>query len=105
MTKPGTEKALQRLGISEEIYNELFADFLVMAREKAGLLEKAVTAGRLAEATTLAHTIKGSAANLGIDDVADIARVIELASAKGILTAEITDGTKKLLQCISTCSS
>ena len=79
MTKPDVARALQRLGISEEIYNELFVDFLVMAREKASELEKAVAVANLGEATKLAHTIKGSAANLGIDTVADVARVIESA--------------------------
>jgi two-component system, sensor histidine kinase and response regulator len=105
VTKPDVARALQRLGISEEIYNELIVDFLVMAREKASELEKAVAAANLEEAAKLAHSIKGSAANLGIDAVADIARVIESESAKGILTQEITDGMKALALCINAFSS
>ena len=105
MTKPGIEKALERLGISEEIYNELFVDFLTMVREKTDLLRKAIEAGNLAEATKLAHTIKGSAANLGVDDIADVARIIESESGKGVLTDEITRGLKNLIQCINACSA
>jgi HPt (histidine-containing phosphotransfer) domain-containing protein len=98
MTMQGNARVLARLGISEEIYNELFADFLVMVREKTGLLQTAVSAGDCIAASKLAHTIKGSAANLGVDDIADIARIIENESAKGVVTDEVTNGTKNLAE-------
>jgi putative nucleotidyltransferase with HDIG domain len=101
MIKPDTAKALERLGISEEIYNELFVEFLAMAREKAGLLEKAVAAGDMTETKKLSHSIKGSAANLGVDDIAEIARTMENASAKGVLTNEITEGLGNLARSLA----
>jgi HPt (histidine-containing phosphotransfer) domain-containing protein len=100
MADAGRIMALKRLGISEEIYDELCVDFSIMAREKVVLLERAVTAADMSQATKLAHSIKGSAANLGIDNVFDIARVIEAETGKGILTEKIKDDIKRLKQCI-----
>jgi HPt (histidine-containing phosphotransfer) domain-containing protein len=105
MTRPDVARALQRLGISEEIYNELFNDFLVMAREKASELEGAVAGANLPQAAKIAHSIKGSAANLGADTIADIARVIEGESAKGIVTTEIMENVKALALCLEAFSS
>jgi len=105
MTVPGIEKALIRLGISEEVYAELFVDFQVMVREKAGLLKEAIAAADLAQATKLAHTIKGSAANLGIDEIAELARVIECSSAKGVMTDDITSAMHCLAARIATFTS
>jgi two-component system sensor histidine kinase/response regulator len=100
MDDTGKLMALKRLGISEEIYNELIVDFSVMAREKAALLERASGAADMAEAAKLAHSIKGSAANLGIDDVFEIVRSIETEAHRGTLTENIKEDIKRLKQCI-----
>jgi HPt (histidine-containing phosphotransfer) domain-containing protein len=84
---------LQRLGISEEIYNELLCDFIVLAQDKYSQLEKAVAINSIDDVKKIAHSIRGCAANLGIETIAEISKNIENNASDGILS----ETTKKCI--------
>lgn len=72
-------KAMNDFQITEEVYDELLADFVAQAEEKTKDIESTVKRGGIKEAADIAHSLKGVAGNLRLDDCYNIARSIELA--------------------------
>ncbi len=69
-----------------------FADSLVDAPEK---LAAAIAAGDMNDAQMQAHTIKGTAANLGAEALAEAGRVMETALKDGTGTEPALEELKK----------
>ena len=77
------ENILQQLGIDEEIYAELCTVFVGLATEKGREFANAAARHDYETAAKCAHSIKGSAANLGIDSIAAAAAECEQAAHAG----------------------
>jgi two-component system, sensor histidine kinase and response regulator len=72
-------KAMNDFQITEQLYDELLTDFVAQADEKIKAIESAVKKGGMKEAADIAHSLKGVAGNLRLDDCYTIARSIEVA--------------------------
>jgi two-component system sensor histidine kinase/response regulator len=65
------------IGIDVETYLMILVQFHERSVEDMDLIEAAVQEGKSDGAAREAHSIKGAAANLGIQDVSELARDIE----------------------------
>jgi HPt (histidine-containing phosphotransfer) domain-containing protein len=74
--------AIRRLGISSDVYDDLYAEFVSIARHSAFLIETAKTAGDWHRIGKIAHSVKGMAANLGITMIFESARAVETNAAR-----------------------
>jgi HPt (histidine-containing phosphotransfer) domain-containing protein len=72
-------KALADLEMSEDEYDEMLQAFVGLADEQIQGLESALASGNDTDARELAHSLKGAAGNLRLDDCLAIASAIELA--------------------------
>jgi HPt (histidine-containing phosphotransfer) domain-containing protein len=72
-------KAMNDFQITEQEYDELLSDFAAQAAEKIDTFESAVKRGDMKEASGIAHSLKGVAGNLRLDDCYNSARSIEAA--------------------------
>lgn len=85
------ENLVARLDNDEEIAREVALVFLESTRELLQQLDAAIAEGRVDAVRLNAHSIKGAAANIGADALAETAAVIENAGRDGHLTlAEAT---------------
>ena len=79
-------KALaENIGIDEETYLEILAMFYEKSVEDMGIIEGALGEGKPDMAVRGAHSIKGAAANLGIEDISELAKEIEMKARAGVL--------------------
>lgn len=101
MTGPGKEEASKRLGITSEVYDDLYADFLALARENAVLIGEASAQCDWTRAGKIAHSIKGMAGNLGVAGVFESARDAERAAIEGRDSAVIAERIQDLTRQIS----
>jgi HPt (histidine-containing phosphotransfer) domain-containing protein len=69
----------------EELMQELLMEFLTTFPDQFEALNQALNAGRTKEMTTLAHTIKGTSANLAAKAMANAALAIEEAGRENTL--------------------
>ena len=83
--------ALERLGIEPETYEQLLARLRPRARETVGELRGALEAGEVDLARRLAHSLKGSAATVGADALAAVARRLELGPPAGEVEATLRE--------------
>jgi HPt (histidine-containing phosphotransfer) domain-containing protein len=87
-------KAMRDYQLTEEQYDEMLGEFVTQAEEAVSALESAVPEGRTTEAADVAHSLKGVAGNLRLDDCYAIARDIELAlkgNVPGTVESEISN--------------
>ena len=70
--------ALERLRGNRPLHRRLLDQFLAEHRDDAQRMDEAIRSGDLARARDLAHSVKGSAANLGALHIHRIAREIDL---------------------------
>ena len=77
-------KALADFNISEQEYDELLSEFVEQAEKHIIMIEKAMTAGAMNDASEHAHSLKGMAGNMRLDTCFDIARDIESNLKKGV---------------------
>jgi HPt (histidine-containing phosphotransfer) domain-containing protein len=68
------------LGIGRDDLVELLEIFLVASQADVEALEAALGAGDWPRAAAAAHSLKGAALNLGIKEIADLARTLEIAA-------------------------
>jgi two-component system sensor histidine kinase/response regulator len=101
MASAGREEALARLGITQDIYDELYDDFVVLAKDKSGLIGAACASGDWTQVGKLAHSVKGIAGNLGVDEVFTAARQVELDVKEGKTAETIQKGVAVLAQCVA----
>ncbi len=94
-TKPSPvniEAALERCGGDREFLDEMLNEFLEFSRTQIVQLTEAIEKSDLPVMTREAHSIKGAAANLGIDDLSKTALELELLGKQ-----EQLEGAKDLL--------
>lgn len=72
-------KALDDFRISEELYDEMLEEFAVQADEIMAVIERALNSGNTGEAAEQAHSLKGAAGNMRLDECYNVVRAIELA--------------------------
>ncbi len=77
------KSALARLGHNEKLYQRLLALFPENQGQAVQNLRQALQAGDLPTARRLAHTLKGTAATLGAEQLSLAAKNLELACAEG----------------------
>ena len=82
MVKLDVQKAMLELGITEDFYKELLGDFLAQADASHKNLLELKDAGPFDEIAREGHALKGSAANLRIDEISKLGKAIEVV-AKG----------------------
>ena len=81
---PGfNENALKRLGNNQKLYRKLLVQFVEFYQNMDETYQNAVAAGNLEEATRIAHTLKGLAGSIGVDDLFEKAKDLELAHKDG----------------------
>ena len=76
----------ENIGIDVETYLEILAMFYERSMEDMEAIDAALADGKPDWAVRGAHSIKGAAANLGIEDISEIAKEIELKARSGVLT-------------------
>jgi two-component system, sensor histidine kinase and response regulator len=96
-----SDEAIKRLGITQEIYDELYGDFVVFAKGKAGSIGRVAGSGDFPQAGKLAHSIKGIAGNLGVDAVSEAAKQVEHGVIEGKSPEELAGYIKNLMQRIA----
>jgi signal transduction histidine kinase/CheY-like chemotaxis protein/HPt (histidine-containing phosphotransfer) domain-containing protein len=69
--------------LGDEILRDVIGAMLVEAPELVAKCLAALEAGDLATASRRAHALKGDAANLGLDRLSELARIIELSGKAG----------------------
>lgn len=75
-------EGLRSLG-GDALLKQMVAVFVEYSRDRIQALETAVAAGDLAAAASAAHTLKGSARQLGLIAMGDACVAVELASKRG----------------------
>jgi two-component system sensor histidine kinase/response regulator len=78
-----TESGLKRLGGKRERYEALLRKFADRQAEAVDAIRAALSAGDMATAEREAHSLKGAAATLGADHLAEDAAKAELAIKSG----------------------
>src|ERR671939_123770 len=78
---PGIDVAagVRRLAGNRALYDRLLKRFAVDWRHAASRLEELISTGARGDGRRLAHTLKGTSATLGIDEVSRVAATIEAA--------------------------
>ncbi len=75
----------EKLGLDEDEYRELVELFLDTGLSDFNNLKDALEAGDAAQVAKSAHTMNGASGNLGILDVHEVAKKIEMAANAGQL--------------------
>ena len=96
MDKQAKEKILQELGIPEAMYDSLVKEWHVQALHACSQLSAAIARNDYEAIASIAHTIKGAAANLRIRTIADIAGQLEQASRTQVDTTVLRVQTLEL---------
>jgi HPt (histidine-containing phosphotransfer) domain-containing protein len=79
-------KALsENIGIDVETYVEILGMFYERTLEDMDIIQSALQEGKSDAAVRGAHSIKGAAANLGIEDISELAKEIEFKARDSML--------------------
>jgi HPt (histidine-containing phosphotransfer) domain-containing protein len=73
-------KAIADFGLTEDMWDELFGDFLIQTQERVVQLRGALALADFDAIERLAHGLKGVAGNLRIEDMQTAAIVLEAAA-------------------------
>jgi HPt (histidine-containing phosphotransfer) domain-containing protein len=79
------EKLASRLGIDTEDFIELVELFITTTESDMDKIRQAMGGNNPADAAAAAHSIKGAAANLGYEGMADVAKEMEALGKDGSL--------------------
>ncbi len=71
------EEGLNRVGGDEEFFLELLTDLVVLGEENISDLHSALTENNSDAVMRLGHSLKGAAANLGVQSISDYAFQLE----------------------------
>jgi PAS domain S-box-containing protein len=91
------EDVADTLGVPVELVSELIEDFFNSSLEEIDKISDAIASDNLSDIEHYAHSIKGAAANLRLNPIADIAKQME-HSARNKEEASYMDMLKSLLQ-------
>lgn len=88
-----------RLGIDREDFIELAELFVTTTQGDMDKIRRAISAANPSDAASAAHSIKGAAANLGFENMADLAMKMEFQGKDGSLDGFDThmDDMEKML--------
>lgn len=90
------QKAMADLGIPEEMYNELVQLFISQTGPALEKLAEALTSQNLSEIAGQAHFIKGSAANLRLEELHLQAKEIEFGAKENKDLTVLQEATERL---------
>lgn len=79
------EAVARELGLERDEFLELLALFLEASWDDLTVLESKLQRGELEAAAAAAHSLKGAALNLGLKDIAVLARQLEEAAKTAVL--------------------
>ena len=79
-------KAIERLGIPQELYDKILSNYITKYNKEIEELEKFIFEKDFDNIRLQAHKIKGASSNLSIDGVASVAKEIEDAAEQKIET-------------------
>jgi HPt (histidine-containing phosphotransfer) domain-containing protein len=97
MEKTEKQKILEELGgITEDFYNELLVCFISQTQNYLVELRGVLGAEDFARIAAIAHSIKGSSANLRLNNIQQIAREIEVSAKENKDKAEIGNRIQEL---------
>ncbi|MCP4700061.1 MAG: response regulator, partial [Gammaproteobacteria bacterium] len=97
--------ALKRLCGNRNLLTKLLIQFADEYSDTAEILRKALDSGDIEYIRRTAHTIKGVAGNIGADDLAEIARRLEDASAGGLPDGAVLNDFETALNLITASAS
>ena len=81
-----TKALSESIGIDEETYLMILNLFYERTMEDMAAIEAGVEEGKSDAAARGAHSIKGAAANLGIEEISAVAKIIELKARENMLS-------------------
>ena len=81
--------AAEKMGLSEEELTEIVRLFIEVSQEDLTKLQSAIEHGNARETFEVSHSIKGAAVNLGFEDIAEVARGIELDARQDSLAGAV----------------
>jgi HPt (histidine-containing phosphotransfer) domain-containing protein len=89
-----SKKMSEKLGLEEDEYLELVELFIETSKSDLKNLQSAINNKNIEMIAGIAHSLKGAAMNLGLDDFLELAEIIENTACNGELeetakTAEI----------------
>ena len=95
----------EQLGLETEEYFQLVELFLEVSNTDLNVLEGAFEKGDPKQVTEAAHSIKGAAINLGLKEISDIAKGIEMRARENNVEGAIEDAgrIREKLNNISDC--
>ncbi len=76
------KRALDDFQITEEMYDEMLVEFVQQTKETIVAIEQTMQRGAVQEAERCAHSLKGVAGNLRLDDCYTIAAALDGALKK-----------------------
>lgn len=74
------KKVSTELGISEDVYGEIFVDFISRGEVQVGKMKEAIESNDLDVIAGIAHMMKGTSGNLRINIIQELAASIELSA-------------------------
>lgn len=90
------QKAIQELGVPEELFNELLTIFVQQTGESITKMEEFRQSDNVEEIKKLGHFIKGTAGNLRINEIFEVAKFIEYFDKEKTDIKELDDNIAKL---------
>ncbi|MBF0252425.1 MAG: Hpt domain-containing protein [Candidatus Omnitrophica bacterium] len=84
MDKIEKQRILEELGgFPEDIYDDLVGEFIKQAKEEIVTLKKHIKTNNAEDGARIAHSIKGSSANLRLNEMQEIAKKLEMGLKEG----------------------
>lgn len=84
------KKKIERLELKEDEYLELVNLFVLTSKSDINKLQSAINSNNTEKVSMIAHSLKGAAVNLGLEEFFELAKIIEETASDGQLekTAE-----------------
>lgn len=89
----------QEMGLDKEECREIVHLFIETTLSDLENLKRAVHVKDFALAVQSSHSIKGASANLGLDEISEIAKGVEMNARRSVLEGA-RDATDRILNCI-----
>ncbi len=89
------KETAEKMGLSEQELEEIVQLFIQVSQEDLAKLCSAIAARDAKQVFEVSHSIKGAAVNLGFEEIAEIAKSIELNARQDSL-AGVEDGYANL---------
>ena len=101
MEKKTKEQILEELGgLPEELYDELVASFIENAQNQFIELEKAISGNDSVSISKIAHSLKGSSANLRLGNIQELASFVEKSAKEGLSLNEFQGKIGELINAV-----